>query len=110
MAKQNDEGQVTLDGSVEAVDEKNGEKQVRQMEKSTLQQLKECKQVPIHVPNDPMNDDDNVVVVGINGVFWPIKRGEEVMVPEPVYQVYQDSYKRTREVEKRMNSTDKEVK
>lgn len=103
MAKAADDGQVTMD-------EANGEKHVRQLEKSTLQQLKECKHVPIHIPNDPLNDDDNVVVVGINGVFWPIKRGEEVQVPEPVYQVYQDSYKRTREVEKRMNSTDKEVK
>lgn len=103
MAKTNEEGQVTLD-------ETDGEKKVRQLEKSTLQQLKEGKQVSIHIPNDPLNDDDNSVIVGINGVFWPIKRGEEVMVPEPVAMIYNDSYKRTREAEKRMNSTDTEVK
>lgn len=102
MAKQK-EGQMEFD-------EQNEERNAREAEKSTLQQLKEMEQVTIHVPEDPVNEDEKVVIVGINGVFWPIERGKEVKVPKAVAEVYRDSYERTRKVEKRMNSTDKEMK
>ncbi|WP_028547234.1 hypothetical protein [Paenibacillus taiwanensis] len=91
-------------------DEQNEEQKAKEAEKSTLQQLKEMEQVPIHIPEDPVNEDDKVVVVGINGVFWPIERGKETMVPKVIAEIYRDSYERTRKVEKRMNSTDKEIK
>lgn len=84
--------------------EENGEQLAREAEKSTLQQLKEMEQVSIHVPVDPANEEDSMVVVGVNGVFWPIERGKEVKVPKVVAEVYRDSYERTRKVEKRMNS------
>ncbi|MNW58809.1 hypothetical protein D3C74_366920 [compost metagenome] len=84
--------------------EENAEQMAREAEKSTLQQLKEMEQVPIHVPIDPTNEDEKVVIVGVNCVFWPIERGAEVKVPKSVADVYRDSYERTRKVEKRMNS------
>lgn len=105
MAKENKENNEQM-----VMNEADGEQKVRELEKSTLQQLKEMEQVSIHIPHDPINEDDNTVIVGVNGVFWPIPRGKETKVPLAVKQVYDDSYARTREVEKRMNSTDKEVK
>lgn len=91
------------DGQME-FNEENSEKMAREAEKSTLQQLKEMEQVSIHVPVDPTNEDEKVVVVGVNGVFWPVERGKEIKVPKAVAEVYRDSYERTKKVEKRMNT------
>lgn len=102
MAKQK-EGQMEFD-------EAAAERHAREAEKSTLQQLKEMEQVSIQVPEDLVNEDEKVVIVGINGVFWPIERGKETKVPKVVAEVYRDSYERTRKVEKRMNTTNTEMK
>lgn len=84
--------------------EENSEQIAREAEKSMLQQLKEMEQVHVHIPIDPNNEDDKVFIVGVNGVFWPIERGKTVKVPKAVAEVYEDSYERTKRVEKRMNT------
>ena len=47
--------------------------------------------VPMMIPLDPSNPRDADAVIIVNGVVYQIKRGEQVMVPRKVYQVYLDS-------------------
>lgn len=101
MAKK--EGQMEMN-------EQDLEQIARESEKSTMQQLKDMEQVNIHIPIDQANEEDQVVPIGFNGVVWFVKRGEDVQVPKVIADIWRDSYERTRQVEKRMNSTDKEMK
>lgn len=47
--------------------------------------------VPLMIPRDPSNPMDADAVIIINGMAYQIKKGEQVMVPRKVYQVYMDS-------------------
>lgn len=57
----------------------------------TAKKIKGYKNVEIKIPINPQNPKDLIVVVGINGYKWRIKRGEKVSVPEPVAKILEDS-------------------
>lgn len=85
------------------------EAQVRELEKSAKQQLKEMEQVWLEIPEDPNNPDD-VVPIGWNGVIYSVPRGQRFKVPMAIYDVWNDSYTRTKEVQKRIrDSVKKEI-
>ena len=86
------------------------ELQIREEEKSIQQQLKEMEQVWLEIPEDPNNPDD-VVPIGWNGVIYAVPRGQRFKVPVAIYDVWNDSYQRTKEVNKRVReSVKKEIK
>lgn len=84
--------------------EKNLEQQLRKQEKSLRQQLDEFPKVPIEIPEDPNNPDD-VVPVGWNGIIYTIPRGQQFEVPKPIYDIWKDSYQKTKEVNKRIRES-----
>lgn len=89
--------------------EENMEKQLREEEKDIKRQLKEMKHVSIEIPEDPNNPDD-VVPVGWQGVIYTIPRGKQFEVPEVIYNIWKESYEKTKEVNKRIReSTQKEI-
>lgn len=85
------------------------ESQIRSEEKTVKQQLKEMKKVLIEIPEDPNNPDD-IVPVGYNGVIYSIPRGQQFEVPEAIYNIWKESYDKTKEVNKRIrDSVKKEI-
>jgi hypothetical protein len=59
--------------------------------KKTAKAIKNKKMVEIKIPIDSQNPKDLIVPVIINGYRWEIKRGEKVLVPEPVAKILEDS-------------------
>lgn len=47
--------------------------------------------VPLMIPRDTMNPQDDEAVIVINGYPYQIQRGVQVMVPRKVFQAYMDS-------------------
>ena len=85
------------------------EVQIRNEEKSLKQQLKEMKKVWIEIPEDPNNPDD-IVPVGWNGIIYSIPRGQQFEVPEVIYNIWKESYEKTKEVNRRIrDSIKKEI-
>lgn len=85
-------------------DEKNLEAQIAKEEKTIKQQLDAMKKVTIEIPEDPNNPDD-IVPVGWQGVIYAIPRGQQFEVPEVIYQVWKESYQKTKEVNKRIRES-----
>lgn len=90
--------------------EMNLEQVAREDQKSVRQTLNEMEKVLIHIPIDSANEEDQVVPIGFNGEFEFVKRGVDQYVPKAIADIWRDSYERTRQAEKRMNRTDKEIK
>lgn len=89
--------------------EKSLELKAKEQEKTIKQKLDAMKKVSIEIPEDPNNPDD-VVPVGWQGVIYAIPRGQQFEVPEVIYQVWKESYEKTKEVNKRIReSTQKEI-
>ncbi|WP_416731368.1 hypothetical protein [Fictibacillus sp. JL2B1089] len=84
--------------------EKNLEVKAREHEKTIKQKLDAMKKVSIEIPEDPNNPDD-VVPVGWQGVIYAIPRGQQFEVPEVIYQVWKESYEKTKEVNKRIRES-----
>jgi preprotein translocase subunit SecD len=92
-----------------AAQEKNLEAQIVAQEKTLKQQLKDMPKVTIHIPEDPNNPDD-VVPIGWNGIIYAVPRGQDFEVPVVIRDIWQESYKKTQEVQKRIReSTKKEI-
>lgn len=72
--------------SIEKVDEKH-----TKVAKQTAKAIKNKKTREIKIPIDPQNPKDLIVPVIINGYRWEIKRGEKVIVPEPVAKILEDA-------------------
>ncbi len=43
--------------------------------------------ITIHIPKDPLNPEDDKVIVGINDMYAKIIKGEETKVSRPVYEI-----------------------
>lgn len=92
-----------------ANDEKNLEAKIRAEEKTTQQILDAMPKRTLEIPEDPSNPDD-VVPIGFNGIIYAVPRGRAFEVPEVIYDIWKDSYERTKEVNKRIReSTKKEI-
>lgn len=55
------------------------------------QQLAKYPKKHVRIPRLPNGPEGDCVPVGINGYVFKIKRGEDVEVPEPVYNILNDS-------------------
>ncbi len=87
------------------------EKEAALAEKTTKAILNEMPKVKIIIPHDPQNPSDKVVPVGFNGVTYAIPRGVQVEVPQPIAEIWNDSYSRTVAANNRIEeSVTKEVK
>ncbi len=85
------------------------EAQIKKEEKSLKQQLDAFPKVKMEIPEDPNNPDD-VVPIGWNGIIYAIPRGQQFEVPEPIYDIWKNSYDQTKAVNKRIReSTKKEI-
>ena len=51
----------------------------------------ENEKVRIKIPLDPLNKEDLIVPVCINGYIWNIKRGERGEVPAPVADILENA-------------------
>lgn len=90
--------------------EANLEAEIKNHEKTLIQQLKDMKKVPLEIPEDPNNPGD-VVPIGWNGIIYSVPRGKEFMVPYVIRDIWKESYQKTKEVNKRIEqSTTKELK
>lgn len=90
--------------------ESNLEKQIRDQEKTLKAQLDAMPKVTIEIPFDENNPDD-IVPVGWNGIIYAIPRGIQFEVPEPIYNIWKESHKKTQIVNKRIReSVNKEIK
>ena len=67
------------------------EAELDKMALESAKKIKKEKLVKIKIPKDPLNKNDEVVPVVINGYFWYIKRGESVEVPEVVSEVLEQA-------------------
>ena len=56
----------------------------KRLVKGMKAKLDKCKKVTVEIPFDKQNPKDTEVTVQINGYVYVIKRGVEVVVPEPV--------------------------
>lgn len=100
------EEQIEMTGA----DEKSLERKAAKAEKTARQKLDAMPKKSIEIPIDPLNPNDKLAIVGINGVVYSIPRGIEVEVPQAVYDVWKDSDRRTKEVNRRIEeSTKKEI-
>lgn len=91
--------------------EKSLERKAANAERSAKQILDAMPKKALEIPIDPLNPSDKLAIVGINGVIYAIPRGVEVEVPLAVYEVWKDSDRRTKEVNRRIEeSTTKEVR
>lgn len=86
-----------------SMDTANMEAQIRREEKSVKEQLEAMPKVSIEIPEDPNNPDD-VVPVGWQGVIYAIPRGQMFEVPKVIYDIWKESYQKTKEVNKRIRS------
>lgn len=85
------------------------EAQIKKEEKSLKQQLEAFPKVKMEIPEDPNNPDD-VVPIGWNGIIYAIPRGQQFEVPQPIYDIWKNSYDQTKAVNKRIReSTKKEI-
>lgn len=82
-------------------EEERQEAALAKQEKSVLAQLKAEKHVRIFIPESPLNPNE-VVPVGWGGVVYAIPVGQEFEVPETIYNVWKESYDKTRAANKRM--------
>lgn len=90
--------------------EVNLEKEIEKQEKNLRQQLDAMPKVSIEIPEDPDNPED-VVPIGWNGIIYAIPRGQQFEVPKIIYEIWKESYDKTKAVNKRIReSTQKEVK
>lgn len=95
----NIESTETVEKEVEKVaDNAQSEKVLRKEELSMKQKLEAEEQVSLLIPYDSLNPDD-VVPIGLNGVVYLIPRGKEFMVPKPIADIWNYSYKKTLEAE-----------
>ncbi len=85
--------------------EQEFEKNASKEEKGMLKKLQAMKKVTIIIPDDPQNPKDKVVPIGINGIVYTVPRGVSVEVPEAIAEIWNDSYKRTREVNQRIEES-----
>ena len=93
------------------IDEQSLERLAAQAEKTVAQQLKEMEKVEITIPGDPLNPNDKVVPIGFNGVIYTVPRDVPTKVPVAIAEIWRDSYKRTLEINQRIDdSVKKEVK
>lgn len=95
-----DKTQATLNKT-----EQEFEKNASKNEKDMLKKLQAMKKVMIHIPDDPQNPKDKVVPIGINGIVYTVPRGIAVEVPEAIAEIWNDSYKRTKEVNERIEES-----
>ena len=77
------------------------EAQIREEEKTTLQQLKEMKKVWLEIPEDPNNPDD-IVPIGFNGIIYAVPRGKAFEVPEVIADIWRESHEKTKAAQRRM--------
>lgn len=74
-------------GNTASQAERLSDAQMDQQAKAMGQTLADGPKVKIKIPLDPLNKEDSMVPVGINGYFYYIKRGETVEVPETVADI-----------------------
>lgn len=55
----------------------------------------EAEKVELTIPFNESNPADDIFEVNISGYKWQIRRGEPTMVPKPIADVYNESYRDT---------------
>ncbi len=58
--------------------------------KETGVMLNEMEKIKVLVPKDKMATEDDHLTVGINAFFTPLRKGEPIMVPDPIYNLLVD--------------------
>jgi hypothetical protein len=68
--------------------------------------IKTCETVHIILPTDPLNPYDNYQYIMLNGMTFTFKKGEEIDMPRPLYEIWKNSYDQTRKAEARVTFPD----
>ncbi|MDQ6418676.1 hypothetical protein RB620_04415 [Paenibacillus sp. LHD-117] len=79
----------------ETATEGKSNKKLTSEQKSTLKRLQERPKKTIFIPEDPLNPDDLVVPISVNGVTYSIPRGKEFEVPDVIADIWAESYSKT---------------
>lgn len=82
------------------------EKKLSSEQQSMLEKLQALPKKKILIPEDPLNPNDEVVPVCVNGVLYTIPRGKECEVPDVVYDVWKESYEKTVAANKKIKITE----
>jgi hypothetical protein len=92
-----------------AASEKNLEAKIAKEEKTLMQQLQDMEKVSLTIPED-MNNPDDVVPIGWNGIIYAVPRGIEFQVPKVIADIWHESYKKTAAVHRRIReNANKEI-
>lgn len=67
------------------------DKEMDQVGIETAAKVNQGDKIRIKIPLDPLNKEDMVVPVVINGHTWAINRGQSVEVPEQVAAILEDA-------------------
>lgn len=103
-APENDGASTTQASSqdTDTVGEKASPNELTREQKSTLKVLQGMPKRRILIPFDPLNPTDVVVPIGINGVTYAIPRGKAFDVPEPIADIWEESYAKTQAANQRI--------
>ena len=86
--------------------DKFAERNFEQIALNTKADLEKAEKVNIIFPSDPTNPYDDIQYFNLNGMIYQFPKGEEVQVPRPLYEIWKDSYNRTKKGEARVKSKD----
>lgn len=81
---------------------KSSAKKLTAEQKTTLARLQARPKKTILIPEDPLNPNDLVVPVSVNGVTYAIPRGQEFEVPDVIADIWRESYQKTQAANKRI--------
>lgn len=65
--------------------------QLDNMSKATGEEVNKQEKIKIRIPIDPLNKNDLIVPVVINGYLWSIERGKSISLPENVVKILEES-------------------
>lgn len=85
-----------------AAAEKKSSSKLTKDQRSTLKRLQDRPTKTILIPEDPLNPDDLVVPIGVNGVIYSIPRGKEFEVPDVIADIWHESYSKTAAANRRI--------
>lgn len=80
-----------IDFTDEGGDTKSAEQQAKEKQTKTTRKLAKAKKVKIKIASQDRPGGDRDVFVGINGRTFLLKRDEELEIPEPVYELLEQT-------------------
>lgn len=86
--------------------DKYAEKNFEAIALRTKADLEAEAKVNVIFPGDPLNPYDNIVYINLNGMVYQYPKDEELEVPRTIYEIWKESYNRTKRTEARIKLKD----